>query len=132
MICKKRRELALKFPKCFHIKTFNVKSEHNISPLAKSILQSLQFKHFYYALDDISYLLNPCPIERDFFLQIFSSVAIFVQNNLSINFFDMWIHEIYITEVSTPNKFLRENSNNKEFYEYITIKLAYSLTQEKK
>lgn len=132
MTCKKRKELTLKFPKCFHIKTFNVTSENSLSPLAKSILQSLQFKHFYYALDDIYYLLKPYPIERDFFLQTFSSIVIFVQNNLSINFFDMWIYEIYITEISTPNKFLRNNSHNKESNEYITIALAYNISQEKK
>ena len=132
MSCKKRKELTLKFPKCFHIKTFNVKSENSLSPLATSILQSLQFKHFYYVRDDIYYLLNPHPIERDFLLQALSSIVISLQNNLSINFFDMWIYEIYITKISTRNKFLRENSQNKEFDEYITIKLAYNISQEKK
>ena len=132
MTCKKRKELTLKFPKCFYIKTFNVKSENSLSPLAKSILQSLQFKHFYYALDDLYYLLNMYPIEREFLLQTLSSIVISLQNNLSINFFDMWIYEIYITKKLTPNKFLRENSYSKEFDEYITIKLAYNISQEKK
>jgi hypothetical protein len=44
----------------------------------------------------------------------------------------MWIYEIYITEISTPNKFLRENCQNKEVDEYLTIKLAYNISQEKK
>ena len=43
-----RLELTLNFPKSFQIKTFNVKSEKKLSSLAKLILQSVQFKHFYY------------------------------------------------------------------------------------
>jgi len=79
-----RLELTLNFPKSFQI-----------------ILQSVQFKHFYYVRDDISYLLKSNPIERDFLLQALSSIVISLQNNLSINFFDMWIYEIYINKVST-------------------------------
>jgi hypothetical protein len=41
-----RLELTLNFPKSFHIKTFNVKSEKKLSPLAKLILQNVQFKQF--------------------------------------------------------------------------------------
>jgi hypothetical protein len=88
-------------------------------------LQSVQFKHFYYARDDIFYLLNSNPIERDFLLQALYSIVISVQNNLSINFFDMWIYEIYINEVSIKNKFMVQTSQNFESQEYITIKLAY-------
>ena len=129
-----RLELTLNFPKSFHIKTFNVKSEKKLSPLTKSILQSVQFKHFYYVRDDISYLLKSNPIERDFLLQALYSIVISLQNNLSINFFDMWVYEIYISKVSTHNKFLTKKSETLEPDEYITIKLAYgsSVFQEKK
>jgi len=129
-----RLELTLNFPKTFHIKTFNVKSEKKLSPLTKLILQSVQFKHFYYVRDDISYLLKSNPIERDFLLQALYSIVISLQNNLSINFFDMWIYEIYISKVSTHNKFMSQKSENLEPGEYITIKLAYesSVFQEKK
>lgn len=129
-----RLELTLNFPKRFQIKTFNVKYEKILSPFAKIILQSVQFKHFYYVRDDICYLLKSHPIERDFLLQALYSIVISLQNNLSINFFDMWIYEIYITKVSNPNKFLRRTYQNKEFEEYITIKLAYeiNISQEKK
>ena len=129
-----RLELTLNFPKSFQIKTFNVKSEKKLSPLAKTILQSVQFKHFYYVRDDISYLLKSNPIERDFLLQALYSIVISLQNNLSINFFDMWVYEIYINKVSTHNKFINRNSQNLEPGEYITIKLAYgsSVSQEKK
>ena len=129
-----RLELTLNFPKSFQIKTFNVKSEKKLSSLAKLILQSVQFKHFYYVRDDISYLLKSNPIERDFLLQALYSIVISLQNNLSVNFFDMWIYEIYINKVSTHNKFMDRNSQNLEPGEYITIKLAYgsSVSQEKK
>jgi len=131
---KPRLELTLNFPKNFQIKTFNVKSEKKLSPLAKLILQSIQFKHFYYARDDIFYLLKHNPIERDFLLQALYSIVISLQNNLSINFFDMWVYEIYINKVSTKNKFMSQKSQNLESGEYITIKLAYgsSGSQEKK
>ena len=129
-----RLELTLNFPKSFQIKTFNVKSEKTLSPLAKSILLSVQFKHFYYVRDDISYLLKSNPIERDFLLQALYSTVISLQNKLSINFFDMWIYEIYINKISTHNKFLNQKSQNLEPDEYITIKLAYgsSVSQEKR
>jgi hypothetical protein len=122
---KRRLELTLNFPKNFQIKTFNVKCEKKLSSLAKCILQSVQFKHFYYARDDIFYLLKSNTTERDFLLQALYSIVISVQNNLSINFFDMWIYEIYINEVSIKNKFMVQTSQNFESQEYITIKLAY-------
>ena len=128
-----RLELTLNFPKRFEIKIFNIKSEPILSPLAKSILQSVQFKHFYYVRDDIDYRLKSYPMERDFLLQALFSIAIYLQNNLSINFFDMWIYEIYISKVSNSNKFLRKSYQKKEFDEYITIKLAYGIdTSQKK
>jgi len=131
---KPRVELTFDFPKNFHVETFNIKSEKKLSPLAKVILQGIQFKHFYYARDDIFYLLNPAPIERDFLLQALNSIVISLQNNLSINFFDMWIYEIYINKVSTKNRFISQASKNLESIEYITIKLAYGShgSQEKK
>ena len=134
MASKKRKELTLKFPECFHIKTFNVKSENMLSPFAKSTLQSLQFKHFYYVRDDLDYLLKSHPIEKDFLLQALYSIVISLQNNLSINFFDMWVYEIYINKVSSTNKFINEKSQNLEADEYITIKIAYgfNVSQEKK
>merc|ERR1712021_216973 len=98
---KPRLELTLNFPKNFQIKTFNVKSEKKLSPLAKLLLQALY------------------------------SIVISLQNNLSINFFDMWIYEIYINKVSAKNKFMSHKLKSKE---YITIKLAYgsNRSQEKK
>ena len=129
-----RLELTLNFPKSFQVKTFNVKSEKNLSSLAKLILKSVQYKHFYYVRDDISYLLKSNPIEQEFILDALYSMAISLQNNLSINFFDMWVYEIYINKISNYNKFINKKYQNLESGEYLTIKLAYSMNvfQEKK
>jgi len=122
---KRRVELTLNFPKNFQIKTFHFKSEKKLSSLTKLILQSIQFKHFYYVRDDIFYLLKSNMAERDCILQGLYSIVIYLQNNLSINFFDMWIYEVYINESLTKNKFMSQTSQNIKSYEYITIKLAY-------
>jgi hypothetical protein len=46
----------------------------------------------------------------------------------------MWVYEIYITKVLSSNKFLTKSYKDKEFEEYITIKLAYgiNISQQKK
>jgi hypothetical protein len=120
-----RIELTLDFPEEFEIKTFNVKCEKNLSPLSKSILQSAKCKHYYYVLDDISDRLKSNPIESAFLSQALNSTVISLQNNLSINFLDIWVYEIYINKVSNHNKFMNQKSQNLEPSEYITIKLAY-------
>jgi hypothetical protein len=120
-----RLELTLKFPKSFESETFHIKLEKKLSPLAKSILQSAQFKHFYYMRDDLDYLLKSNPVERNFLLQGLYSIVISLQNNLSIDFFNMWIYEIYINKIPMRNKFINQKSQNLNPKEYLTIKLAY-------
>lgn len=109
-------------------KTFQIKYERNLSPIAKFLLNSFQNKYLYYAMDDILYSLKSNPIERDNILAILYSPVLSLQNNLSINFFDIWIHEIYISKVSKVNKFLTNNCQNLEPFSYITIKLLYKVT----
>jgi hypothetical protein len=106
-------------------KTFQIKYERKLSSIAKFLLNSFQNKYLYYAIDDILYLLKSNPIERDNLLTILYSPVLSLQNNLSINFFDIWIHEIYINEVSKVNKFLTNKCQNFEPFSYITIKLLY-------
>jgi hypothetical protein len=67
-----------------------------IISIAKFILNSFQNKYLYYAIDDILYSLKSNPIERDNLLGILYSPVLSLQNNFSINFFDIWIREIYI------------------------------------
>ena len=106
-------------------KTFQIKYEKQLSSVAKFLLNSFQNKYLYYAIDDISYLLKSNPIERNNLLSIIYSPIISLQNNFSINFFDIWIHEIYINQVPKINKFISSNSQNFEQFSYITIKLFY-------
>ena len=117
----------LQYPKSNEItlKTFQIKYEKELSSIAKFILNSFQNKYIYYAIDDILYLLKSNPIERDNLLAIIYSPVLSLQNNFSINFFDIWIHEIYINEVSKINKFITNDSQNFEPFNYITIKLLY-------
>ena len=106
-------------------KTFQIKYEKKLSSVAKLVLNSFQNKYIYYAIDDILYSFKSNSSERDNLLAILYSPVLSLQNNFSINFFDIWIHEIYINEVSKVNKFLKNESSNFEQLNYITIKFFY-------
>lgn len=129
-ITKKRKVGKRRPPKPFcpdsnESKTFQIKYERKLSPIGKLLLNSFQNKYFYHAIDDILYLLKSNPIERDNLLEILYSPVLSLQNNLSINFFDIWINEIYLSDISKVNKFLTTNDQNIEPFSYITIKLLY-------
>ena len=111
----------------FHIKTFNVKCDKKLSSLAITILQSFKFKLYYYVMDDLLYLLKSNLDERDYLLQILNSSVIFLQNNLYVNFFDIYIYDISINEVSKFNRFVNEQSKLFKVSNTITIKLAYQI-----
>ena len=106
-------------------KTFQIKYEKKLSSIAKLLLNNFQNKYLYYAVDDILYLLKSNPIEQNNLLTILYSPVLSLQNNLSINFFDIWIHEIYVNETKKQNKFLNSNSQNSNYISHITIKLLY-------
>lgn len=106
-------------------KTFQIKYNSKLSPTAKILLNSFQKKYLYYAIDDILYSLRSNLIERDTLLATLYSPVISLQNNFFINFFDIWIHELYIHETCKVNKFLTSESKNLEKFNYITIKLLY-------
>ena len=106
-------------------KTFQIQYKKNLSSIAKLLLNSFQNKYLYYVIDDILYSLKSNPIERDNLLAILYAPVLSLQNNLSINFFDIWIHEIFINEIKKKNKFLRPNSKNTESIQYVTIKFLY-------
>ena len=112
-------------PNDIRAKTFQIKYEKKLSSIAKSTLNSFRNKYLYYAIDDILYLFKSNPIERDNLLAILYSPVLSLHNNLSINFFDIWIHEIYINEISKVNKFLTNDFQNLEQFSYITIKFLY-------
>ena len=106
-------------------KTFQIRYEKKLSTIATLILNSFNNKYIYYAIDDILYSFQANSYERDNLLAIIYSPILSLQNNFSINFFDIWIDEIYIQKVSKVNKFLNNDSLNFEQFSYITIKLLY-------
>jgi hypothetical protein len=117
----------LQYPKSSEIKskTFQIEYHESLSATAKFILNSFQNKYIYYAIDDILYLLKSNPTERDNLSAVLYSPIISLQNNFSVNFFEIWIRDIYIDEISKTNKFLKQDCDNLEKVTYITIKLFY-------
>lgn len=118
---------AIQYPKYSEItsKIFQIEYHENLSLTAKFLLNSFQNKYIYYAIDDILYSLRSNPTERDNLLAVLYSPILSLQNNFLVNFFDIWIRDISINEISNPNKFLKEESENLEKLNFITIKLFY-------
>ena len=115
----------LQYPKTEEIlsKTFHIKYQNTLSLKAKFLFNSFQKKYIYYAIDDILYFLNS--IERDQILAILYSPIISLQNNFAVNFFDIWIHEIFVTQVYKSNKFFQNKQKDSKNYNLITLKFFY-------
>lgn len=111
----------------FNIKTFNIKYDNNLSSLTKTILESIKIKLYYYVIEDLFYILKSNPYERAELLKILHSTIVYLQNNLQINYFDIYIYEIYINEVPKFNRFIISQSKNVKYVNSITIKLAYQI-----
>ena len=113
----------LQYPKSDEIisKTFQIKYPNKLSLTAKFILNSFQNKYIYYAIDDILYTFKSSRTERNNLLAILYSPVLSLQNNFSVNFFDIWIREVYIEEVSKTNRFLSKIDQ----FSYITIQFFY-------
>lgn len=128
-LINRREGSPLEYPKINKLpfRTFQIKYEKKLSSTAKSILNSFQKKYLYYAMDDILYLLKENPSEQENILAILYSPVLSLQNNFSINFFDIWIHEIYIEEILKSNKFLANNFQTSEQTYSITLKLFYKI-----
>ncbi len=123
----RREQTSLQYPHSSQIlsKTFHIKYQKNLSLTAKFILNNFQNKYIYFAIDDLLYSLKSNPIERDNLLAVLYSPILSLQNNFSVNFFDIWIREVYIDEISKPNKFLKNDSEALKQFNYITIKFFY-------
>lgn len=117
----------LQYPKPDEItsKRFQIKYQKKLSLTAKFLLNSFQNKYIYYAIDDILYAFKSSPIERNNLLAVLYSPILSLQNNFSVNFFDIWIREVYIEEVSKTNKFLVKDSQTLDQFSYITIQFFY-------
>lgn len=126
---KRKGEKSVLYPNFneLRVKTFQIEYEKQLSSTAKFLLKNFQNKSLYYAIDDILYLLKSDPVEQDNLLALLYSPVLSLQNNFYISFFDIWIHEIYINQVLTTNKFLPNENQNIKQSNYITIKLFYRI-----
>jgi hypothetical protein len=130
---KKRKSISrsegkpLQYPKSDEVKckTFQIKYDGKLSLLAKFILNSFQNKYIYYGIDDVLYQFGLNSNEYKTLLAILYSPIISLQNNYSVNFFDIWINEIYIKEGSKPNKFLTSEEQTLSQFTSITLKFFY-------
>ena len=55
-----------------------------------------------------------------------------MQNNLYVNFFDIYIYDITINEISKFNRFVNDQSKSFKVSTIITIKLAYQVKPVRK
>lgn len=132
-ITKKRKSSTrsegkpLQYPKSNEIasKTFQIKYPTQLSLTSKLILNSFQNKYIYYAIDDILYISRCSTLERDNLLAILYSPILSLQNNFSVNFFDIWIRQVYIEEVSKSNKFFKNGFKTLNPSTNITIQFFY-------
>lgn len=105
--------------------TFNIKYDQTLSFAGKCLLNTFKNKYIYYAIDDILYSSNLPLKEQESLLTLLHSSMLFLHNNHSINFFDIWIDSIYFNNINKNNKFLTNDSKNNKPITYITIKLYY-------
>lgn len=133
LVSKKRKVSSrsegkpLQYPKSNEIssKTFRIKYDKEFSPTAKFIFNSFQNKYIYYAIDDILYMFNLNSTEQENLLSILYSPILSLHNNFSVNFFDIWIREVYIEESTKTNRFIKNSSKISNPFTYITIKFFY-------
>ena len=111
----------------FQVKTFSVEYDKELSKRAKVVLQSFRLKFYYYVIDDILYFLKSDSNECNRLLKILNSTAIFLQNNLSVNFFDIYVYDIQINEILKTNRFIHGKREPVKVSNTITIKLAYQI-----
>lgn len=125
-VIKKENGLVFKVKnKTCKVKTFKIKYKGILSPITKLLLKSFRSKYLYYAIDDILYVLRSNPLERNNLLSILHSTVLSLHNNEYINFFDIWIYEVFIDKVPKFNKFVDQKFHKLEPINYITIKFAY-------
>ena len=103
-------------------KTFQILYGRELSLQTKLLLNSFQKKYIYYAIDDILYKLNFNLKERDELLALLYAPILSLHNSNSVDFFDIWIHEIYIDKITRPNRFLNEEAHRAH---QITLTLIY-------
>ena len=127
---RRRRKTILKYPDSIEACsiTFLLNYEQKLSLNAKLLLNSFQKKYFYHAVDDILYLPNSTPSEQENLLALLYSPVLALQNNLFVDFFNIWIYEIYVDESVKQNRFLTSHSAHVSQSTQIAIKIVYETT----
>jgi hypothetical protein len=113
-------------------KTFYLKYDKELSVVDKMLLNTFQQKYLYHAIDDILYFSKSKSVKQDNLLALVYSTVLSLQNNFAIDFFDIWIDEIYITRAPKHNKFLAKDNSILEPFSFITLKLFYTYKSPKK
>jgi hypothetical protein len=108
-------------------KTFQIRYHKQFSSTTKFLLNNFKNKYLYYAIDDILYSLKSNPVERNNLLVLLYSPIVFLQNNLFIDFFDIWIQEVSIDEISKSNRFLSKDTKIFQASNSIRIQFLYKL-----
>lgn len=124
-----RERIPIGYPKEKEItlKTFQIKYPHQLSLTARFLLNSFQNKYLFYAMDDILSTFQSSSMERNNLLAILYSPVLSLQNNFSIDFFDIWIRQVHIEEIPKTNRFLNEEDPLLNQFTYITIQFFYQI-----
>lgn len=109
-------------------KTFTVEYDKKLSTSVKNVLQTWKDKPFYCVNEDILYLFKISPAERDFFLRMLHSMAIFLQNATCTSFFDISIYKVHISEAPKFDYFNNQKLEDKDLFNSLTFTLKYHIT----
>jgi len=112
----------------FYSEVFIVKCNIDLSFFAQKILDKCCNKEFYQVLENIEYGLKFNVQEKNYLLQIFRSIAISLQNNTNVRFFDIHIYDISIKKLSQLNKLNGQLSDST----YLRIQCFCSIKTPKK
>ena len=109
------------------LKTFQFTNNAPLSLTSRSLLNSFKNKYIYYAIDDILYLLDSNPSERDNLLRLLYASMLSLHNEFSVNFFDIWIDAVYFSENFQTNRFLKNQTTtlSQTFHITLVLKLHY-------
>jgi len=111
----------------FQLKTFTIKCNRKISKRAKILLQNIKLKVYYYVIDDILYFLKSDKDESEYLVKVLNSTVIYLQNNFCVNFFDIYIYDIQVPNISKINQFANNGNESFKSSNNIIIKLAYQV-----
>jgi len=108
------------------VKTFQLFYDQDLSVETKLVLNTFQKKYLYHAIDDILYSFKFNLTEKDNLLGLLYSPVLSLQNDLCIDFFNIWIAELCIYKLSKSNRFLCTNCHNSY---RIKMKLVYKIKE---